>query len=107
MPIYEYKCKKCGHRFEVIQKFSDVPLRRCKSCGGRVTKLLAPSALMFKGSGWYITDYSSKSKESASKENGIKEKGKKEAVASTEKKATEKATVDANPSNKKTSPHES
>jgi hypothetical protein len=56
---------------------------------------------MFKGSGWYITDYSSKGKESAAKENGNKEKGKKEMAPSTEKKVSEKSTPATNPTNKK------
>jgi len=101
LPIYEYECKKCGRRFEVIQKFSDIPLNKCESCGGKVTKLLAPPALVFKGSGWYITDYSSKGKETASKENDKKEKGKKEMAPSTEKKVSEKSTPATNPTNKK------
>jgi len=42
VPLYEYECKKCGHRFEVIQKFSDKPVGKCEMCGGKVKKLLAP-----------------------------------------------------------------
>ncbi len=61
MPLYEYQCDACGHRFEVIQKFSD-PLRdTCPQCGGAVRKLLSSPAIQFKGSGWYITDYAKKS----------------------------------------------
>ena len=57
MPLYEYECEACGHRFEVIQKFSDAPIATCVKCGGPVTKLLSSPAIQFKGSGWYITDY--------------------------------------------------
>ncbi len=57
MPLYEYQCDQCGHRFEVIQKFSDSPLETCPTCGGSVKKLLSSPAIQFKGSGWYITDY--------------------------------------------------
>ncbi|MBI5086787.1 MAG: zinc ribbon domain-containing protein [Acidobacteria bacterium] len=57
MPLYEYKCDRCSAVFEVIQKFSDEPLSVHESCGGRVEKLLSKSAIQFKGSGWYITDY--------------------------------------------------
>ena len=57
MPLYEYQCEACGHRFEVIQKFSDPPLEVCPKCGGAVAKLLSSPAIQFKGSGWYITDY--------------------------------------------------
>jgi putative FmdB family regulatory protein len=61
MPLYEYECEACGHRFEVIRKFSDPPLDICPVCGGHVHKLLSSPAIQFKGSGWYITDYARKS----------------------------------------------
>jgi putative FmdB family regulatory protein len=57
MPLYEYQCDACGHRFERIQKFSDPPIETCPTCGGSVQKLLSSPAIQFKGSGWYITDY--------------------------------------------------
>jgi putative FmdB family regulatory protein len=57
MPLYEYQCEACAHRFEVIQKFSDAPVETCPNCGGPVHKLLSSPAIQFKGSGWYITDY--------------------------------------------------
>ena len=57
MPLYEYECEACGHRFEVIQKFSDAPVETCPKCGSKVRKLLSSPAIQFKGSGWYITDY--------------------------------------------------
>ena len=90
MPIYEYECKKCKHRFERIQKFSDKPIRKCPECGGRVTKLLSPPAVHFKGSGWYVTDYARKgSKEGESKDDkGTKEKEGKEAGKKTPSKET-------------------
>lgn len=62
MPIYEYRCESCGHRVERIQKLSDPPLTECERCKGKLTKVIAPSALQFKGTGWYITDYSNKGK---------------------------------------------
>jgi putative FmdB family regulatory protein len=62
MPLYEYQCENCTHRFEVIQKFSDAPIEVCPKCGGGpVMKLLSSPAIQFKGSGWYITDYARKS----------------------------------------------
>jgi putative FmdB family regulatory protein len=60
MPLYEYECDACGHRFELIQKFSDPPAEVCPACGGRVRKLLSSPAIQFKGSGWYVTDYAQK-----------------------------------------------
>ena len=65
MPLYEYQCDQCGHRFEVIQKFSDVPIAVCPKCGGPVQKLLSSPAIQFKGSGWYITDYARAGKSDA------------------------------------------
>jgi putative FmdB family regulatory protein len=61
MPLYEYRCEACEHRFEVIQKYSDQPVAVCPSCGaGPVEKLLSSPAIQFKGTGWYITDYARK-----------------------------------------------
>lgn len=57
MPLYEYECFVCGHRFERIQRFSDAPASECPACGGSVRRLLGVPALQFKGSGFYITDY--------------------------------------------------
>ncbi len=60
MPLYEYECDRCGHRFEAIQKFSDPLIETCPKCEGPVRKLVASPAFQFKGSGWYITDYARK-----------------------------------------------
>ena len=60
MPLYEYQCKKCKHKFEKIQKFSDPPVRKCPECGGPVEQLLHAPAVQFKGTGWYVTDYAGK-----------------------------------------------
>jgi putative FmdB family regulatory protein len=65
MPLYEYQCDACGHRFEAIQKFSDPPLELCPKCGSPVHKLQSAPAFQFKGSGWYITDYARKDAGSA------------------------------------------
>ena len=61
MPIYEYGCE-AGHRFEVTQKINDPPLATCQVCTLPVSKLISASAISFKGSGWYVTDYSNKMK---------------------------------------------
>ncbi len=73
MPLYEYECKKCGHRFEKIQKFSDRMVKKCPECGGVVEQMISAPAVQFKGSGWYVTDYAKKSGSSASSEGGNKE----------------------------------
>jgi putative FmdB family regulatory protein len=57
MPLYEYKCHSCGKTFEVIQKFSDEPLKVHEACGGELERLISLSAFQLKGSGWYATDY--------------------------------------------------
>ena len=63
MPLYEYQCEACKRRFEVIRKFSDPELQLCSLCGkGPVQRLMSSPAIQFKGSGWYITDYSQKGK---------------------------------------------
>jgi putative FmdB family regulatory protein len=63
MPLYEYQCEACKRRFEVIRKFSDPELQVCSLCGkGPVQRLMSSPAIQFKGSGWYITDYSQKGK---------------------------------------------
>jgi putative FmdB family regulatory protein len=82
VPIYEYKCEKCHHREELIQKVSDAPLTECPMCHGPMTKLIAAPALQFKGSGWYITDYSDKGK--AKSDSGSSEKKSSAAKSSTE-----------------------
>lgn len=66
MPLYEYQCKKCHSLTERIQKFSDPPLTVCPHCGGELEQLLSAPAVQFKGSGWYVTDYSRKSRKSDS-----------------------------------------
>ena len=70
MPTYEYKCLKCGLRFDVIQSMQDAPLKKCKECHGKVKRLIGSGAgIIFKGSGFYCTDYRSDSyKQSATKD---------------------------------------
>jgi len=70
VPLYEYQCTRCGRRVEKIQSFSAEPLRVCEECGGPLEKLISAPAIQFKGSGWYVTDYSKKSSAPAS--NGSK-----------------------------------
>ncbi|MBI1999910.1 MAG: zinc ribbon domain-containing protein [candidate division NC10 bacterium] len=90
MPIYEYECERCHHRFEIMQKFSDRPLKKCEKCGGPVQKLLSAPGLVFKGSGWYVTDYANSDRKKAMQAekdggggNGDKKTDTSEAKAST------------------------
>ena len=76
MPIYEYECETCHHRFELMQKFSDKPIKKCTQCGSPVHKVLSPPALVFKGTGWYVTDYARPERERAeSRKAASKAKG--------------------------------
>jgi putative FmdB family regulatory protein len=98
MPLYEYQCKKCHHRFERIQKFSDRPMKKCPDCGGPVEQLVSAPAVQFKGSGWYVTDYakkagsgsapSSSNGDAGSGDSGGKKDEKKETKAETAKSET-------------------
>jgi putative FmdB family regulatory protein len=60
VPLYEYECQTCGHRFEMLQKMADSPLTVCVKCEGKVERLLSSPAIQFKGTGWYVTDYARK-----------------------------------------------
>jgi putative FmdB family regulatory protein len=94
MPLYEYQCKKCGHRFEKIQKFSDKPVKKCPECGGSVEQIISAPAVQFKGSGWYVTDYAKKSPASSSSDGGSKdskESKKEEKKTESSSKETKKA----------------
>jgi len=61
LPLYEYKCEKCGHRFEKIESHTASTTKKCPQCGAKAERQLAAPAIQFKGSGWYVTDYSGKS----------------------------------------------
>jgi len=78
MPLYEYECKKCHHRFERIQKFSDPHVKKCPQCGGSIEQVISAPAVQFKGSGWYVTDYAKKSStgSASSSSNGDSVSGK-------------------------------
>ena len=60
MPLYEYKCEKCGHKFEKIEKYSAPETRKCPKCGAKAHREISSSAIQFKGTGWYVTDYAGK-----------------------------------------------
>lgn len=108
MPLYEYQCKKCKHKFEKIQKFSDRPIKKCPECGSPVEKVMHAPAVQFKGTGWYVTDYGGKGdksetsktesssdkggpekKESTAKEDGAKSKDKDSSSKKSESKKSE------------------
>lgn len=83
MPLYEYACESCGHRFEIRQHFSDEPVTTCPECGAPVHRVLHAAGIIFKGSGWYITD-SRKSQAAAvnGESNGAEKKSDTSSVKS-------------------------
>jgi len=109
MPLYEYQCKKCHHRFEKIQKFSDSHVKKCPECGGPIEQLVSAPAVRFKGSGWYVTDYakkpvggsasSSESKSDSGKESDAKKDSKPKAESDSN---SAKSESDSSNSSKKT-----
>jgi putative FmdB family regulatory protein len=100
MPLYEYQCEACAHRFERIQKFSDPPIETCPTCGGAVRKLISSPAIQFKGSGWYITDYAKKSSGDGGKSSGDggKPASSSETSATTDSSTTSSSTSTSAPS---------
>ncbi|MGH9555565.1 MAG: FmdB family zinc ribbon protein [Terriglobales bacterium] len=96
MPLHEYQCKKCGHRFERIQKFSGRPVRKCPECGGVLEQLLHAPAVQFKGTGWHVTDYPRKGSDKASKERAATE-----SKESTGEKAEVKSSAEPKKNDKK------
>jgi putative FmdB family regulatory protein len=114
MPLYEYECKKCGHRFEKIQKFSDKMVKKCPECGGVVEQMISAPAVQFKGSGWYVTDYAKKSTSPGSSggDSGSKDKTEDKSKADSSAKAessskeTSKESASKAGSSKESSPKE-
>jgi putative FmdB family regulatory protein len=84
MPLYEYACADCGGRLERRQRFSEAPLRECPTCGGVLSRLIQPVGIIFKGSGWYITDHRS---DKAATKAGDGESAKSETSKDTAKKS--------------------
>lgn len=96
MPFYEYECTKCNHQTEVFQKISDPPITKCELCNGKMKKLISQSTFHLKGSGWYVTDYTSKSggyegKTGSGNDSSKSESGKESKNASDSTKKEPKA----------------
>ena len=85
MPIYEYLCQDCSYRFELKQSMKDDPVAACSKCGKSVSRIISAPAIMFKGSGWYVTDYSDKMKPPTGESSDSTASTKKEAATTTEK----------------------
>ena len=93
MPIYEYKCRKCGNQFEVFRGISDPEVKSCKFCKGKVQKLVSLSSFSLKGSGWYVTDYKGKKPSTTAKaekaETSVSSETKETTKTETAKTSTE------------------
>ena len=103
MPIYGYRCRTCGHEFEVLQKMSDAPLKTCPKCSGQLAKMVYAAGIVYKGSGYYSTDYN-KGGKAASKDtsNGAKSDSDSSSGSDT-KPAGESSTKSESKSESKTS----
>jgi putative FmdB family regulatory protein len=104
VPLYEYKCLKCGRRTEKIEKVSGPHLKKCPHCGGKVESVITAPAIQFKGAGWYVTDYAGKSTDGGSKEQKPATETKETAgkdSASKEKDSSAKETVSKESKEKK------
>jgi len=88
MPIYEYQCTGCNHHFDAIQKMSELPVKTCPKCAeDKAIRLISAAGFQLKGSGWYATDFKTKSKEPATTETGT-------TTSTDDKQATSKTTVE-------------
>src|SRR5258705_10343873 len=94
MPIYEFECRKCKARSEVLQKLNDKPPVKCSKCGGRLERLTSAPAIQFKGTGWYVTDYASNGK----KEKSANEKSESSSTTSSDKSKTKESSPAKKPS---------
>ncbi len=94
MPIYEYKCRKCGKVFEMFQRITDDPATSCRFCKGPVNKLMSQTTFHLKGSGWYVTDYGGK-KAPKTEANETKESSSSSETTSGDSAKTESSSSDA------------
>lgn len=100
MPIYEYKCRRCGN-FEVTQRITEKPLSRCPTCKGKVKKLISNTSFQLKGTGWYITDYARKDK--APKEKSPKAETKGDGKTASSSEGADKSSAEKTPAKSATS----
>jgi putative FmdB family regulatory protein len=101
LPLYEYKCVKCGHRFEKIEKLSAPTTQKCPKCGKKAERQLSSPAIQFKGSGWYVTDYGGKkgapSGESSGDGSSAKAEASSDAKSSDSKSSESKDSKESKP----------
>ena len=110
MPIYGYRCAGCGNEFEILQKMADEPLKTCPKCQGKLSKILYPVGISFKGSGFYTTDYKGAGKGASAANNGAataseggsegKSEGKSEAKPETKSESKSETKAESKPETK-------
>jgi putative FmdB family regulatory protein len=91
VPLYEYRCSKCGKVFEVLQKFADAPLKRHPDCGGSVKRLVSTSSFQLKGGGWYATDYAKSGANSGKSEGSAESKSESKSDSNSDGKTDGKS----------------
>jgi len=98
MPTYGYRCGSCGHEFEIRQRITEEPLATCPKCGGKLSKMLYPAGVIFKGSGYYTTDYKSAgSGEEKSSSNGAAPSSEGSSESKPESKPSGESKSDSQP----------
>ena len=103
MPTYGYRCSNCGHQFEIVQRISEEPLKTCPKCQGKLSKVLYPVGISFKGSGFYTTDYKGSGKSDvASSSNGSapSNEGSSEGKPETKSESKSESKPDTKPQSK-------
>jgi putative FmdB family regulatory protein len=90
LPLYEYKCEKCNHRFELIERVTAAETRKCPKCKGKAVRLPSSPAIQFKGSGWYVTDYAGKNSSAPPSESGESKSAASGDAASSKKEPSSK-----------------
>src|ERR1700737_2421423 len=103
MPTYGYRCSNCGHQFEIVQRISEEPLKTCPKCQGKLSKVLYPVGISFKGSGFYTTDYKGSGKDSGkSSSNGVapSKEGSSESKPETKSESSSESKSDSKPDTK-------
>jgi putative FmdB family regulatory protein len=97
MPTYGYRCGSCGHQFEIVQRISDEPLTTCPKCQGKLSKMMYPVGISFKGSGFYTTDYKGTEKSAASSSNGTSKEGSSESKPETKSESSSESKSESKP----------
>ena len=101
MPLYEYKCNKCAHRFEKIEKVNAPEIAKCPKCGAKAPRMASAPAIQFKGTGWYVTDYARASNRGAEKSDAGGDSGKSDSKAETKTDAKTEAKTTSESQEKK------